>query len=231
MEQAFAVAALWLALAVASAIIAYHLRISIALVEICVGVATAAMAGAFGKTEALGANLDWLRFLASSGAVLLTFLAGAELEPAVMRAKAREVISVGFVGFLAPFAGCAAIAYFLLGWDARASLLCGVALSTTSMAVVYSVMIETGFSKTELGKGILGARFVNDLGTVITLGLLFAPFTWKTVVFVAATAVALALNLPAGVVAERLLELERSGAIERKWSVDRMTYSIRRPAA
>lgn len=50
-----------------------------------------------------------------------------------------------------------------------------MALSTTSMAVVYAVMLETGFNRTELGKGILGACFVNDLGTVIALGLLFAP--------------------------------------------------------
>ncbi len=128
------------------------------------------------------------------------------------------MISVGLVGFLAPFAGCAAIAHFLLGWDARASLLCGVALSTTSMAVVYSVMIETGFNKTAFGKGILGACFVNDLGTVIALGLLFAPFTWKSVVFVVATAVALAL-LP--LLTRRLARTyaHRTAAIRTKWVI------------
>ena len=45
MEQIFTIAALWLGLAVISAVIAYHLRISIALIEICVGVLTAAVAG------------------------------------------------------------------------------------------------------------------------------------------------------------------------------------------
>jgi uncharacterized membrane protein len=48
---------------------------------------------------------------------------------------------------------------------------------------------------------------------------------------VAQTAVSAALGLPAKLVAERLLELGRSGAIEREWSVDRMICSIRRPAA
>ena len=72
------------------------------------------------------------------------------------------------------------MAYYVLGWDAQASWLCGVALSTTSMAVVYAVMLETGFNKTEFGKGILASCFINDLGTVIALGLLFAPFTYKT---------------------------------------------------
>jgi hypothetical protein len=139
MEHFFTIAALWLALAVLSAIIAYHLRISIALVEICVGVAVAAIAAGFGMTEALGANQEWLRFLASSGAVLLTFLAGAELDPDVMQTKLKEVTVVGLVGFFAPFLGCTAVAYYILGWDTRASWLCGIALSTTSIAIVYAV--------------------------------------------------------------------------------------------
>ncbi|MBN1866694.1 cation:proton antiporter [Candidatus Sumerlaeota bacterium] len=191
MEHAYAVAFVWLGLAIVSAVIAHHLRVSVALIEICVGVAVAAVATRVGKAEALGSDLDWVRFLASCGAVLLTFLAGAELDPAVMRAKMKEVSVVGLIGFLAPFLGCAAIARFGLGWNVRAGLLCGIALSTTSMAVVYAVMLETGFNKTEFGKGILGACFVNDLGTVIALGLLFAPFTYRTVVFVAVGTVVL----------------------------------------
>jgi len=191
MQHIFTVVAVWLAFAVAATVIAYRLRIAIALVEICVGVAVAAVAMEFGWFDSLGSDEEWLRFLASAGAVLLTFLAGAELDPAVMRTKLSEVSVVGVIGFLAPFVGCAALAYWVLGWDAQASLLAGVALSTTSMAVVYSVMLETGFNRTEFGKGILGACFINDLGTVIALGLLFAPFTYKTVVFVAVTAVVL----------------------------------------
>jgi len=191
MEHIFTVAFVWLGLAVISAIMAYHLKISIALVEICVGILAAAIAARMGLMDLLGPNQEWLRFLASSGAVLLTFLAGAELDPEVIRTKWQEVSVIGLVGFLAPFLGCAAVARFLLHWSPRASLLCGVALSTTSMAVVYAVMLETGLNKTEFGKGILGACFVNDLGTVIALGLLFAPFTFRTLIFVAVMAAAL----------------------------------------
>lgn len=193
MEPIFATAAVWLGLAVVSALIAHHLRISIALVEICVGVAVAAVATSLGYVDALGADQEWLRFLAGSGAVLLTFLAGAELEPEVMRTKLREVSVVGLLGFLSPFLVCSAVAYYALDWGLRASLLCGVALSTTSMAVVYAVMIDTGLNRTEFGKGILGACFINDLGTVIALGVLFAPFTYKTGVFVGATILVLAV--------------------------------------
>ena len=121
--------------------------------------------------------------MASVGAVLLTFLAGAELDPAAMKMKWREVTVIGLFGFFAPFLGLAALARFILGWSSQASWLAGVALSTTSMAVVYAVMLESGFNRTEFGKGILGACFVNDLGTVIALGVIFAPFTYRTLVF------------------------------------------------
>jgi glutathione-regulated potassium-efflux system ancillary protein KefC len=218
MEQLFTIAALWLGLAVISAVIAYHLKISIALVEICVGVIAAAIATHFGKFDVLAANSEWLRFLAGAGAVLLTFLAGAELEPEVIRKKLKEVSIVGLVGFLAPFLGCAAVAKYILEWNTQASLLCGVALSTTSMAVVYAVMLETGFNKTDFGKGILGACFINDLGTVIALGLIFAPFTYKTVIFIAATALILAV-LPFTSRWLTRIYANRTAAIRTKWII------------
>lgn len=218
MEQIFTIAAFWLGLAVISSVLAYHIRISIALVEICLGVIVAVVATHLGKFGMLGVDSEWLRFLASAGAVLLTFLAGAELEPEVIQKKLKEVTIVGLIGFFAPFLGCAAIARYVLGWNPQASLLCGVALSTTSMAVVYAVMLETGFNKTDYGKGILGACFINDLGTVIALGLLFSPFTYKTVIFIAATALVLGL-LP---FASRWLTkvyAYRTAAIRTKWII------------
>jgi Kef-type K+ transport system membrane component KefB len=212
----FALAAVWLALAILSTILANRLKVSMALTEICVGMAAGFVVERWLAPGALGTDETWLRFLAAAGAVLLTFLAGAELEPAVLRSKRIEVLVVGAIGFLAPFLGCAAIARFVLGWDPAASLLAGVALSTTSMAVVYAVMLETGLNRTEFGKGILGACFVNDLGTVIALGLLFAPFTIRTVVFVAVCAVAITL-LPrlTGALTRRFAY--RTAAIRAKW--------------
>ena len=216
MEPVFITASLWLALAIVSALIASSLRISIALVEICIGVAAAATTGWFGLGDVLAANSEWVRFLAASGAVVLTFLAGAELDPYVIRVKLAEVSVVGLVGFVAPFLGCAAVAYYWLGWDRNASWLCGVALSTTSMAVVYAVMLETGFNKTEFGKGILGSCFINDLGTVIALGLLFAPFTYKTIVFIIGSVLVLML-LPFTTAWLTKHYAYRTAAIRTKW--------------
>lgn len=218
MQGVFMIASIWLFLALISAILASHLRISIALMEICVGVIVAAISGYYWGQDALGANMEWLKFLASSGAVILTFLAGAELEPKVIRTKLKEVSLVGLVGFLAPFLGCAFVARYFMGWDGRASWLAGVALSTTSMAVVYAVMLETGFNRTEFGKGILGACFINDLATVIALGLLFAPFTYKTAVFLGVSLIVFFL-LP--FITGKLTKLYayRTAAIRTKWIV------------
>lgn len=218
MERIYAIASLWLGLGVLATIIAYHIRTSIALVEICIGIIAATIANHFFGPDALGNNLEWLRFLAGTGAILLTFLAGTELDPKSMSDKKKEVIMVGFIGFLFPFLGCTALARFILQWETQSSWLAGVALSTTSMAVVYAVMLETGLNKTDFGKGILGACFINDLGTVVALGLLFAPFTYKTIVFVLASVVILTLFPFVTSLLTRLYG-NRTAAIRTKWVI------------
>ena len=216
MGDAFAIAAVPFGLALLSTAIASRLKVALALVEIHVGIAAGAVASRFFAPAALGADLPWLRFLASTGAVLLTFLAGTELEPAALRRKWKEVLVVGLVGFLAPFLGCAALARLALGWSLPASLLAGVALSTTSIAVVYAVMLEYGFNQTEFGKGVLGACFVNDLGTVLALGLLFSPFTHRTLVFVGVSALVL-VSLPYLTTRLTARYGNRTAAVRTKW--------------
>lgn len=191
MTEVWGLAALWVGLALAAALLAIFFRIANALGEIMVGIAAGALIGA----GTLGSDLEWIKFLSGAGAIVLTFLAGAELDPVVFRAKWKEATAVGLVSFAAPFFGCAAAAYYLLDWSGQSSWLAGVALSTTSVAVVYAVMLEFGFNKTDYGKTVLAACFITDLGTVLALGLLFAPFTYKTIVF-AVAAIAGCLLLP-----------------------------------
>src|SRR6202142_4033837 len=189
MEQVWFSAALWLVLALVATMLSIWFRISTALSEIVVGTVAQLIIGALIGTEVLGAKSGWVSFLAGTGAIVLTFLAGAELDPGIFRTKWKEAFVVGLVGFFAPFFGAAAVAHFLLHWTIMSSWLAGVALSTTSVAVVYAVMLELGLNRTDFGKGILAACFVNDLGTVIALGLIFAPFTMRTLIFVGASVV------------------------------------------
>jgi len=189
MEQVWFSAALWLVLALIATLLSIWFKIATALSEIVVGTVAQLIIGALIGIEVLGAKSAWVGFLAGTGAIVLTFLAGAELDPAIFRTKWKEAMVVGLVGFLSPFLGAAAVARFILHWSVSSSWLAGVALSTTSVAVVYAVMLELGLNRTDFGKGILAACFVNDLGTVIALGLIFAPFTMRTLIFVAASVV------------------------------------------
>ena len=218
MENIYLVAAFWFFAAVLSTSLSSRLKISIALMEIIVGTIIGFAAFQMGYFDKLSLNADWLKFCTGLGAMLLTFLAGAELNPDVMKAKIKEVSIIGIIGFAAPFIGCYLISYYLIGWNLQASLLCGIALSTTSMAVVYAVMLEYGFNKTEFGKGVLGACFVNDLGTVIALGLIFAPFTYKTVIFISVT---IMMIFFLGTVTDYLINrfAYKTAAIRAKWII------------
>lgn len=193
MTEIFSLAALWVGLALIATLLSIWLRIATALSEIVVGIVAQLIIGTLFGAAILGADQVWIKFLASTAAVVLTFLAGAELDPEVMRRNWKEATSIGFISFLAPFLGCAAAAYYVLHWTTDASWLAGIAMSTTSVAVVYAVMLEFGFNKTDYGKIVLAACFITDLGTVVALGLMFSPFTYKTLVFVATGTVTLAV--------------------------------------
>lgn len=188
MTETWTLAALWLGLALAATLISIWLRLATALSEIVVGTIAQLAIGAVLGTAALGAGEPWIKFLSGTGAIVLTFLAGAELDPHVFRRRWREAGAVGLASFLLPFLACAAVARWGLGWGPGASWLGGIAMSTTSVAVVYAVMLEFGFNVTGYGKAVLAACFVTDLGTVLALGLIFAPFTVRTLIFLGAAA-------------------------------------------
>jgi Kef-type K+ transport system membrane component KefB len=193
MTQVWALAALWLGLALLATLLSIWLKIATALSEIVVGTIAQLIIGAVVGASVLGTGESWITFLSGAGAIVLTFLAGAELDPGVFKTKWKEATAVGLAGFAFPFLGCAALAHWALGWDGGASWLAGVAMSTTSVAVVYAVMLEFGLNRTDYGETLLAACFINDLATVLALGLIFAPFTIKTGIFAAGAAAAFAI--------------------------------------
>ena len=191
MTETWLLAALWLGLALLATLLSIWLKVATALSEIVVGTVAQLVIGATIGTALLHTDDSWIKFLSGTGAIVLTFLAGAELDPAVFKTKWKEASTVGLVGFVTPFLGCTALAFWGLHWGLRASWLAGVAMSTTSVAVVYAVMLEFGLNKTNYGKTLLAACFVNDLATVLALGFIFSPFTWKTLVFFSGSLAAL----------------------------------------
>jgi Kef-type K+ transport system membrane component KefB len=122
---------------------------------------------------------DWLSFIGTFAGIVLTFLAGAEVDVPQFRREWRVSLSIGSVSFFAPFFAAGALAYWVLGWTSKQSEIAGIALSTTSLAVVYAVLVETGLNQELVGKRLMSATFVTDSGTVAALSILFIkPNIW-----------------------------------------------------
>ena len=181
-DNLWAFAAVWLALATAAAFIARRVGLAAALIEILLGVLAGNLIGL--------RSTAWVDFIAGFGSIMLTFLAGAEIEPTVLRRQLRPAAAIGAISFFAPFLAAMAYAYFVMHWSVDGSKIAGIAMSTTSVAVVYAVMVETGLAGKDFGQLILAACFITDLGTVVALGLLFANYNGWLIALVLAIAVA-----------------------------------------
>ena len=185
MENVWFQSALWIALALVAAMGSLYITISAALFEIVVG----AIAG-----NTVGLPLTpWINYIAGFGAIVLTFLAGTDIDPHVVKRNFASSVTIGLMGFFAPYLGCLLLARYGLGWPWPQAQIAGISLSTTSVAVVYAVMVETGYNRTELGKIILAACFINDIGTVLALGLIFANYNLYLLLFVVATVAVMAV--------------------------------------
>lgn len=185
MENIWFQSALWMGLALAAAFGSIWITISAALFEIVVG----AVAG-----NIIGLPLTpWINYIAGVGAVVLTFLAGTDIDPHVVKKHFWSSITIGVMGFFAPYLGCLCFARYGLGWPWPQAQIAGISLSTTSVAVVYAVMVETGYNRTELGKIILAACFINDIGTVLALGMIFANYNLYLLLFGVVTVAVIAV--------------------------------------
>ena len=120
-----------------------------------------------------------LDFIASFASIVLTFLAGMEVDRDYLRNRATSTVGIGVASFAGPFVVASLAAYVVLDWSGRASLIAGTALSTTSLAVVYAVLLERGLTDTAIGKLLMSATFVTDLCTAIALSAIFiTPNVW-----------------------------------------------------
>jgi len=171
-------------LVLVASLISLRIGLSVAIIEILLG----AISGNLGLcTE------DWMMYLANFGGIILTFLAGTEINTKMMRDNFKESFLIGSLSFIAPFIGVFLYTLYVSHWTLQASLIAGCALSTTSLAVVYSVLVETGLSRTEIGKKIMSATFITDMGTALALSVLFIKPTLYTLLFVMVSTVLIIL--------------------------------------
>jgi len=179
-------AATWVALLIfLASVISVELALSAAIIEIALGV----VAGNF-----LGLHpAPWMDFLAGFGSILLTFLAGAEVDPTLLRQKLKESLLIGSCSFFVPYVAAIGYCYGVAHWSWKASLIAGCALSTTSLAVVYAVLVETGLTTTAIGKIIMASTFITDIGTALALSVTFAEWSARTLWFFVGSAAVIVL--------------------------------------
>ena len=153
------------ALILIASIASVEFGISVAIIEIALGVVAANLFGV--------RSTPWIDFIGTFAGIVLTFLAGAEVDRTLLRRAWKPALLIGGLSFLLPCIGVGLFARYVAGWGPRQAQIAGIALSTTSLAVVYAVLVETGLVATELGKILMAATFVTDFGTAFTLSVLF----------------------------------------------------------
>jgi Kef-type K+ transport system membrane component KefB len=179
-------AALLAGLVLLASMVSVELGVTVVLIELTLGIA----AGNLGDLE----SQQWLDFLAAFGSIVLAFLAGMEVDPRYMRRRWEASVGIGVVSFVGPFVVATAVAGLALDWSLRASLIAGTALSTTSLAVVYAVLVERGLSDTSVGKLLMSATFVTDFCTVLALSVIFIePSVWFPVFLLVSVCLIVAL--------------------------------------
>jgi Kef-type K+ transport system membrane component KefB len=182
-----AIAALLAGTVLLASTISVEIGLSVALIELFLGVVV-------GNVFHLDVP-TWLAFLGSFAGILLTFQAGAEVDVPQFKREWRASLSIGLVSFFAPFVVVGLLCYYALGWNHRQAEIGGLALSTTSLAVVYAVLVETGLNRELVGKRLMSATFVTDIATVAGLTILFVKPTLWVIPF-ALVSIGLIVGLP-----------------------------------
>ncbi len=151
-------------LTVASAVIVSSLLLGEAL-----RIAPPVLEVAFGMLAGwLGARVVGpLEALALMGGSSVMFLVGLEIDLGLLRSYIVESTVIGLVSFSAP-AAAALVALVTIGRiDLMRASLISVGVSTTSVAVVYSIIKTTGFYKMEIGQVALASAMAADVASII----------------------------------------------------------------
>src|SRR5213082_1347703 len=102
-----AVAAVLAGAVLLASMVSVDAGLSVALIELLAG---------FVLGNALGLDVpSWLGFIGTFAGVVLTFLAGAEVDVPQFKREWHASVSIGAVSFLAPFLTAGAFAHWALG--------------------------------------------------------------------------------------------------------------------
>jgi Kef-type K+ transport system membrane component KefB len=163
------------------------LNITSAIIEVIAGI----ILGNF-----LGVGIEpWLDFLGTFGGLILTFLAGVEIDLSLLKRNGKQSFVLGTSAFIVTFVGEMIFLYFVTDWSLPAKLTASLAQTPTAIAVVYTMFLEYGLLGSQSSKLVLAAIFVNDILTLMCINLISHKFNLFTVAFILAMAI-MALALP-----------------------------------
>lgn len=112
----------------------------------------------------VGNQQDVMHF-AEFGVVILLFLIGLEVRPALLWSLRSSIFGLGGGQLLATVAVVAAAA-MALGLDWRAALACGAILAMSSTAIVLPTLDEKGLRKGPVGTASFGVLLFQDLAVI-----------------------------------------------------------------
>jgi len=148
------------------------------------------IAGIVGELIFGVSRTPWLEFLSELGLISLMFLAGFEIDlPTLRRNKYRSVV-VGGISFFTPFALIYLLCTFL-GISFVSSVLMGIALSTTSLAIVFPILREKGLLEEESGQLFLASAMVVDVISMLMISLVFYHFSIMSILILVLVILAL----------------------------------------
>ena len=108
--------------------------------------------------------------LAELGVLILLFEIGLHTELGSLVRVGGTAASVGLVGIVLPFAG-GFVAALLLGLDTLPAIVCGAALTATSIGISARVLADLGQLERTEGRIVLGAAVIDDVIGLIILSI------------------------------------------------------------
>ena len=124
-----------------------------------------------------------LNILSGMGILVLMYMAGLEIDFDFLKKKIKPSLYIGGLNFFIPFFGISFFCYYIYNMLFIQAILIALALSTTSIAIVFPILASKG-KLTQDMKLILSSVMIVDIICMIFLGFFSSAFSYLTLIFI-----------------------------------------------
>jgi Kef-type K+ transport system membrane component KefB len=158
-----------------------------------------------------------IKTIAEIGVLLLVFHAGLEMDLGALRkAFQGKGIWVGVMGFVTPLA-MGSLLGVAFGFDVTRTIFIGLCIAITALPVSVRLLMDLGKLQSEVGEKIIAAAVMNDVASLLVLGVILDLQTgtggWQRFLAVTGLAIAKAVGFMVAVVAVARLFKYSTGRI------------------